>query len=185
MKYIFLTLFVFILVLNSGAQEKFLFNSQNTIGLLEGGSGSAFQLQTINGIAFKKWFAGLGTGIDYYYIRSVPLFLSANHNFLNKPRTPFVSLDAGANFAWVKKEQEGWGIINSDYSPSLYLGGNAGYKFGLRNNDALLLLVGYSLKELKENREVPTFCINPPCQTTIEKYNYNLRRISLRLGYQF
>jgi hypothetical protein len=65
------------------------------------------------------------------------------------------------------------------------MGGNVGYKLGLKNNDALLLLVGYSFKELKEKREVQTFCLNPPCATTIEKYDYNLKRVSFRFGYQF
>lgn len=173
------------IVLTSYAQEKPAFNSQNTIGLLEGGNGSAFQLQTINGIRYKKWFTGLGTGLDYYYIRSVPLFLSINHNLLNQKRTPFVSVDAGINFPWVKKEQETWGVINSKYTPSYYMAGNIGYKLGLKNNDAILLLVGYSFKELKERRELQTFCINPPCLTTIERYDYNLKRLSFKLGYQF
>jgi hypothetical protein len=185
MKRFLLCLFTFFLFFNTNAQDKISFNSQNTIGLLEGGSGSAFQLQTINGITQKRWFAGLGTGIDYYYIRSIPLFLSVNHNFLNKNRTPFVSVDAGVNYAWVKKEQEAWGVINSDYTPSLYTGGSVGYKLGLKNNDAFLILIGYSFKELNEKREVQMFCINPPCQTTTEKYNYKLQRVSFRLGYQF
>jgi len=186
MKYFLLYVLAFFLVFfTSNAQEKFSFNSQNTIGLLEGGNGSAFQLNTINGIAHKKWFAGLGTGIDYYYIRSIPAFLSVNYNFLHQKRTPFISLDAGINFPWVKKEREIWNVINSEFTPSLYMGGNVGYKLGLKNNDALLILVGYSFKKLKEKREMQTFCINPPCPTTIEKYDYNLKRLSLRLGYQF
>jgi hypothetical protein len=185
MKYLILVSISFFFLCTSYSQEKISFNSQNIIGLLEGGNGSAFQLQTINGISHKKWFAGLGTGIDYYYIRSIPFFLSINHNFLHKSRTPFVSVDAGTNFRWSNKEPESWGVINSEYIPALYMGGNVGYKLGLKNNDALLLLVGYSFKELKEKREVQTFCLNPPCATTIEKYDYNLKRVSLRFGYQF
>src|SRR5262245_27408802 len=77
------------------------FNSLAQLGILEGEAGTAFQLQTINGIQFKTWSAGIGVGLDYYKYRSIPLFLDLRKYILNKPRTPFLYADGGIHFAWV------------------------------------------------------------------------------------
>src|SRR5579862_3368717 len=84
-----LSLLVFMLIgmiKMSSAQQKSLpakwqFNSINSVGLLEGETGSAFQLQTINGAQYKSWFAGMGLGLDFYRIRSIPLFADIRKEF--------------------------------------------------------------------------------------------------------
>jgi len=68
------------------AQQKPRFSTQNMVGLLVGGSDNAPQVQTINGLAYRNWFTGVGAGIDWYYQRSIPLFLSANRFFTTSPR---------------------------------------------------------------------------------------------------
>lgn len=186
MKPILILLLLLLCNLSIKAQEVKSFSSQNLVGLLEGSNGSAFQLQTINGIKFNKWFTGIGTGLDYYFIRSVPVFLSVNHNFLSANKTPFISADAGINFAWMKRDINEWGgPISSNFSPSAYWSGNFGYRLGLKNNDAVVMLLGYSFKELKEKQEREVFCINPPCPSAAENFVYKLKRVSLRVGYQF
>ena len=170
------------------AQKKNGFASNNYVGILEGDDGSAFQLQTINGYRFNGWFAGLGLGLDYYRLRSVPFFLSLKKDFSLKNRGFYVTLDGGTNFAWVEDEenQNRWSpYISREWRPRLFWGSGLGYKFGLKNNDAVLLNLGYSFKRMHEVRQVPTMCINPPCPTTEESYDYQLKRVSLRLGYEF
>src|SRR5687768_15390308 len=81
------------------------FQSLLNIGLLEGQESSEFQIQTINGIQYKGWFAGIGAGVDYYRFRSIPLFLDIRKNILNKNFTPFIYADAGIHFPW-KKDNE-------------------------------------------------------------------------------
>jgi hypothetical protein len=58
----------------SETKKTILFHSINQVGILAGSSDATLQLQTINGINTKTWFAGLGVGLDYYYVRSVPFF---------------------------------------------------------------------------------------------------------------
>lgn len=183
----FTILFLLLFLLSgAGAQDKVRYSSMNYAGLLEGDNGSAFQLQSIQGVRFSRWFTGIGTGLDYYYLRSVPLFVSVNRNLFNQPRTPYVSLDGGINFAWYRREQERWGdFIGSDFSPSLYWNAGVGYKVYMRNRrDALLLNIGYSFKQLKEDKEKAVFCTNPPCPPRVEHYNYKLNRVSVKLGWQ-
>lgn len=180
------TLILLLLLTCSQAQDKAKYSSMNYAGLLEGDNGSAFQLQTVQGVKFSRWFTGIGTGLDYYYLRSVPLFLSVNRSLFNQPRTPYFSLDGGVNFAWYKREREQWSnFLGSEFSPALYWGAALGYKVSTRNKkDALLLNIGYSFKQLKEDQEQVVFCVNPPCPPKVEHYNYKLNRVSVKLGWQ-
>ena len=50
-------------------------------GLLDGAAGPSWQLQTINGIYYKTWFAGIGVGLDYYTMRTIPLFLDLRKEY--------------------------------------------------------------------------------------------------------
>ena len=170
------------------AQKKWQFHSQNYVGLLEGEVGSAFQFHTINGIQRGTWFAGLGTGLDWYMHRSVPLFLSINKDWKPSNRTFYFSLDGGTNFAWSKNQDGGgWSdFISREFSPALFWGAGIGYKAGLRNKkDAVLINLGYSFKRLKEEQIKSTYCINPPCPNYSEYYDYKTNRVSLRFGWQF
>lgn len=167
------------------AQKGWKFGSQNYAGILEGGSGTAFQLQTINGLKHKTWFAGIGTGIDYYFQRSIPLFVSVS-KFLPPGKLPlFFNADIGINFPWEKNgpyyfENPG------EYSSSLYWASGLGYKFRFKNkNEGLLLNLGYSFKHLINETEYTIPCLIPPCPVNNEKYDYRLRRLSLKVGWLF
>ena len=87
-KEIVLVLAVFCNCSSLFAQKKeWKFGSQNYAGITEGESGTGLQLQTINGFRYKTWFTGVGTGIDYYFQRSIPLFLSVS-KFLAPGKLP-------------------------------------------------------------------------------------------------
>ena len=81
MKRVLCLLFLLVLVTAINAQQKPRFSTQNSVGLLFGGSDNAPKVQTVNGIACRNWFAGIGTGIDWYTQRSIPLFLTGNRFF--------------------------------------------------------------------------------------------------------
>lgn len=170
-------------------QSQLKFHSQNYIGVLEGGAApSAFQLQSINGLQSGTWFGGVGTGIDYYFVRTVPLFLSFTEYFTAKDRSFYVTLDGGFNFVWDKTTGNLYNGFRSDgdFKPALYFGASAGYKIGLKNKrDAILLNIGYSAKHLKEKIRTNSFCNNPPCTELYEKYDYELNRLSLKIGWMF
>ncbi|MBC7851440.1 MAG: hypothetical protein H7Y31_16980 [Chitinophagaceae bacterium] len=171
----------------SNAQHKFLFHSQNVIGLLEGEDGSAFQFQTINGVQHGTWFAGIGTGFDWYLYRSVPLFVSLNKDFKLSNRTFYLSLDGGSNFPWISRDVDAFSnFTSSKFSSGGYWGTGIGYKAGFKNKkDAIILNLGYSFKRLKEIQRKPTACINPPCLELVEHYDYKSNRVLLRFGWQF
>lgn len=168
------------------AQQKIKFSSQNYLGFIEGEAGTSFQLHSINGLKYKTWFAGIGAGLDYYYLRSVPVFFSVNKFLGEKKRTFFVSGDAGMSFPWQKSGDFYYYYSSAQkYTPSLYWAQSIGYKIGFRGNDALLFSIGYSYKKLKGVSEYELPCINPPCPVNKERYEYRLKRISVKAGWMF
>ena len=52
-----------------------VFHSVEQGVLINGNRAVSGALQTVNGIGYGNWFAGIGAGIDFYRYRSVPLFL--------------------------------------------------------------------------------------------------------------
>lgn len=188
-KTLLLLLFLF-LMYSLPAQKKshshrISFSSQNYTGILEGEAGTSFQLQTINGLRYKTWFAGVGTGLDYYYQRSIPLFISLS-KFLPSAKTPFYfNGDVGINFPWSKNDRY-YFQYRGDFSPSLYWAGGFGYKFSFKKGDqGILLNLGYSYKHIIQETETSYPCLIAPCPVFKERYDYRLKRLSLKAGWIF
>jgi hypothetical protein len=153
-------------------------------GLLDGAAGPSWQLQTINGIYYKTWFAGIGVGLDYYTMRTIPLFLDLRKDIFRKGRTPFLYADGGIHFDWLRsKEKRAWG--SGEYNRGLYYDLGGGYKFGFGSRDALLVSVGYTLKTLREERLVIQQCFQAPCNPETDHYNYTFGRLFFKVGWQF
>ena len=179
-----------LLLLSNGtlAQKKFSFSSQTYVGIVSGEDYTELQIQAINGVKINKWFGGIGTGIDWYYLRSVPLFASVNRDIFQKGKKTFLlTADAGINFPW-KDERYYWidYVSDSKQSPGLYWAGGISYKFGVGKSDnAVLLNFGYSYKQAKETVTNIYPCFSPPCTPNVESFNYKLKRLSVRIGWAF
>lgn len=179
------------MAITSMAQREIIFTSRNYVGLLDGEQGSKFQLQTINGMKYKDWFAGVGTGIDWYYRRSIPLFLSVNKDLLRRgARNFFIATDAGVNFPWRVDKDYVAGYTIEKSLPGFYWGAGLGYKVGIgKSNDAILLQVGYSYKHVSEKASSIYYYTYPiiadPKPDMTNQFDYYLRRLSLKLGWNF
>ncbi|PWT72200.1 MAG: hypothetical protein C5B59_16385 [Bacteroidetes bacterium] len=178
--------------LTARAQEtkshRWQFHSLNQLGLLEGGSGSAFQMQTVNGIAYKGWFSGIGVGIDNYYFRSIPLFLDIRKNFRLGAGYIFTYGDGGIQFAWLTDRQI-TDMQNRFWTYSFSNGGYAdlglGYRIVIKNKLAFLLSAGYSYK-YSEAKVVINYCpLQEPCDPSHNTYHFNLDRLTFKAGIEF
>lgn len=163
------------------------FHSINSIGLLEGEAGSAFQLQTINGVQYKNWFAGAGAGLDYYRFRGVPIFLDIRKIFPLATNTFFVYGDIGMHAPWLTQKQKDSNYyisVLSDFKNGLYTDAGAGYQICLGNKAALLISAGYSFKSLRGTQidYSPMSYDGPPA---ITKLRYDLSRLSVKMGLKF
>ncbi len=171
------------------AQVKPKFSTQNYVGIVAGSRETELQVQTINGLSYKKWFTGIGSGIDWYFLRSIPVFVSAERSIsITAKRKLYFSSAAGANFPW---KNEGyynyyWGWDASKMYPGFYWNAGFGYKIAVgKQNDAILFHLGYSNKFYKEKVTSVYPCLIPPCPENTETFKYNLRALSLKLGWGF
>jgi hypothetical protein len=185
---IILTCLFFVVSISTMGQEKIKFSTQNFAGLLEGEYESNLQVQTINGMRWKSWFAGVGAGIDWYFFRSIPVFLSVDRHFFQKNnRSVFISADGGINVSWPRKYFDGWeNPIGGKFYNGEYFSSGLGYRIGLgKSSNAILLHLGYSYKHAKEKVTTVHPCLIPPCPEQVDVYDFHLRRLSLRIGWGF
>jgi hypothetical protein len=162
---------------------KWKFRSVNQVGLLQGEDKTAFQLQSVNGFQHSNFFIGLGTGLDYYKYKSVPLFADIRKYFGKANTAFFIYADAGIHFVWEKKNSSVYEI--EKYYPGLYTGAGIGYKAGFKNGMGLLLSAGYSYKRVNDRLQPGDPCYSPGCFIQSDYYRYNLNRLLLQLGWIF
>ena len=160
------------------------FSSINQIGTLHGSKGAYFQVQTINGIRYKTWFAGVGAGIDFYTRGGYPVFLDVRKDIFEKQSTPFLYADAGIHLVRDRKEEESQWYQNT-YSNGFYGDAGVGYKLGLGGAGRLLVSAGYSYKNINRRYEYVFACPTSRCYESYYTYKNYLHRLSLKLGLQF
>lgn len=158
------------------------FSSINQLGLLEGSSRTSYQLQTINGLRYREWFAGIGLGLDRYRFTTVPLFVDIRRELFRKPSTPFLYGDIGIHLPWVRDKEQAWGSRDADYNRGLYYDVGAGYSLDIGRKRSLLFSGGISLKKIRETRNYDVVCISFPCPEQSEQYNFSLKRFSIKAG---
>lgn len=187
---IYLIATVLLFQLGLAAQSlKLKFTSINEVGIVVGKSRSAYQLQTINGLTYKTFSAGIGVGIDDYYLKTVPLFLDVRKNFGSKKLHPFLYGDAGTNFPWNKADVGNPFINGGEYSKGIYLDAGAGYSIKIKKIGAMFLSIGYTSKTINEESYY-YYAIDPlPYPYTPETnkidYKYTLSRVTIKMGLSF
>ncbi len=179
------------------AQEKKVrkeFHSVNSVTLVNGNNSVSANLQSVNGFQKGALFAGLGTAIDYYLYRSVPVFADLRYEF--GPKGPlqgkkknkyFVYGDAGINFNWIQDQffddPSIWnGNASNSFKNGMYNDIGLGYNIKMKKEGALVLAIGYSQKNLKETE---TYLDWRTSELLKRENVYNLRRIMLKVGWQF
>jgi hypothetical protein len=192
----FILVLVMIFGINCIAQQKntnhfFRFHSINNEGLILGQAGSAFQLQTTNGFQHQSWFGGVGIGLDFYRLRSIPLFADFRKEFGKSENKFFVFADAGINFHWASDKEAKQFPMNDKVKNGFYGETGIGYKIKLNQKIAVLFSGSYSYKKLVEEGNNYIYYTYPIINGTDyplppkEKITYNLNRLILKLGVEF
>jgi hypothetical protein len=180
----FILLLFFFHVVDAQKQKPKLI-SINQVGVAWGGSDQDLQLQTINGIFYKTFSAGIGVGLDYYWQRTVPVFIDLRKDLFTRDKTPFVYADLGVNMPWVKTKEQTW--YKSDYHSGSYFDIGIGYKMKVYKKFSANLSFGYTQKVVKEERtsQVIMFDSFRYDENGLENYKYTLRRFSVKAGLSF
>ena len=151
-------------------------------GVLAGASDRQLQVQAVSGLQFGQWQAGVGTGIDYYYFRGVPLFADVRRTF-SKSRAFFSYANMGLHFPWVKGSgANDW--FKYSYKTGLYYDLGAGWQVKTGAHTAVVFSAGYSGKTIGETLTY-FFNIEPSPISHTTEFKYHLRRISIKAGFQF
>ncbi len=186
-------LIILFLVAATGGQaqqkKRWKYGSFYTAGLVTGASGDALAVQTVQGAWSKRFFAGLGTGLDWYYARSLPLFADLRYKLHERKKASFVYFDIGGNLATGKNEPEFPSpFYNYEFKGGIYLDAGVGYLLPIRKlGTAVLLTAGYSQKSMKETQTLkPEFDTDQPWPVWwgARKYetDYIFRRWTIKLG---
>jgi len=159
-------------------KDKFKFTSINEMGILAGESRAEIQLQTINGVSYKSFLAGIGLGMDDYYERTFPLFIDLRKRFSKKETAPFLYGDAGYSFI-SKNSMNAWEM---DRKGGLYYAVGLGYEIATNSKVKAVFDVGYSYKRFSRIID------NEPWRSSLhyfDTYDYSLNRISIKAGLRF
>lgn len=168
------------------AQKKIQYQTSIEAGLLEGQQGSAIQIHLSPGIKMNTWNVGMGVGLDYYDVRSIPVYLNLQKSVFSKDRSPFLYLKGGYHFPWVKNadnDRNWW--QQKETMGGLYYNGGIGYQLPALKGGSLFFAAGYSYKFYAEETSQQVVCITQPCPEYKERFEYKLRRVSLTTGLRF
>jgi len=167
-----------------GSNHTIYFRSIDNIGSLKGQAGASLQLETVNGIEMRSWFAGVGAGLDYYRFRSVPLFIQLRKEIGKKESKFFLYGDGGINFAWAFPRQKMRYANNDVVRNGVFAETGLGYKFCINAHNALLITAAYSYKKIVETNQV--FLGYAPGRISDQsRYDYNLNRMAIKAGWEF
>lgn len=172
--------------LHTPAQDvKARFSSLNAGGIIIGQTGTFGVFQTVNGMLYKKWFAGVGAGFDYYQYTSIPLFIDARR-YLGKGNNGFLYADIGYNFPRKNKPGEEISFYSSyHFTGGVYSDIGVGYGIKFLNKTAVLISGGFSYKNINNRIGVTVPCLVPPCPESFSDYKYEFNRVILKAGIQF
>jgi hypothetical protein len=169
-------------------KEKTVFDVVPSVGFING-SGAVSGLVDITAMIRKSdWAFGLGSGIDYYRVRTVPVYLAARRYLKNAPA--FFYGSAGYTIAAPLETQylhPGTYWMNSGRSSfSNGLNGDAGigYSFAPKKKHGLEIALGYSVKTLNESYTEYIFRDFPPYtrELTEHSFHYTFSRAVVRIA---
>lgn len=167
------------------------------IALLNGSSGTSTQIQLVGGWVKNNWHFGLGAGIDYYEMRSMPLFSDVRYHF-GKEQKIFTYANVGYNFSWVQDTHDPRFIIPPSsntvkQTDGLYTDIGIGYAIKIGKRNSLLMSTGFSVKQMGEEYHLLPYSswvwpsstpwINPE-STTVRKFDYTFKRVCFKVAYR-
>jgi hypothetical protein len=157
------------------------FSSINQVGITVGEDDPNFLIQSINGLRYRTWFAGVGIGLDAYKRSGIPLFLDIRKQLWDKAASPFIYADGGYHFI-VNRKVEKFSLID-EYTGGLFYDLGIGYKFIVTPKQHFLLSAGYSVKNMEYQQYYEQTVENTNEYRNI--YTYRLNRYSFKIGFQF
>lgn len=104
-----------------------------------------FTIHSVNGLQFKNgFFAGVGSGVEFFDLHVVPLFLDLKYEFLHSyPVTPYLYADCGYSFPFGKQEND------DKIEGGMLYGGGLGLRGQTKKGHQYAFSVGYRYQSLR------------------------------------
>lgn len=183
MKKFLLIIIMFLFCTCVFSQEKPRFKSMNSAGVAVGESHPQLLVQSVNGVKYNDWFAGLGVGLDEYEIKSLPLFLDIRMDFGDEKKG-FIYGDFGYNF-FLEDKQEKFTGRNTSWKGGVYSDVGVGFRTIFIKKVNMIFSLGHSYKNIKKT-EVSKICgFIPQCYEDISREKYHFGRLNLKVGWEF
>jgi hypothetical protein len=141
-----------------------------------------------------RWTFGMGSGIDHYQFRSVPLFTSVKRYWKHTDRGLFFYGEGGINLPWPTDDQRyyrqggfwGWGSIAqpSSFDPGVWMDLGIGYGFKSKRGHGLFLRAGQSVKTLGQRYNEQVWN-GTSTVTAARDINYLFGRLAIQAGFRF
>lgn len=155
------------------------------------GEATSGQLLFSSGVHFKSLAVGAGAGVDFYTLRTVPVFLELHKGFRAGEKTIWVFGDGGLNLPALTSDQKSngkdrWTVYqNEKFSSGYYMNGGIGVTLFEQKERQLLVLIGFGKKTMKQYYEQRVW-MGP--QTPVwepHTFKYEFNRWLIRLAYRF
>jgi hypothetical protein len=136
-----------------------------------------FSIQMVNGYKFaRRYFPGIGTGIEFYDQAYVPLFADFKYFLTDHRVSPFLKGSLGYSIP-IEDPPEEWGARTDNRGGILYSAG-VGTSIRTGSSSALVISLDYRFQSMKS---VYTVDWNDEVLNLEKQYN----RVSLRIGFIF
>ena len=160
------------------------FHSFNTVHVLNGSATTSLAVISVNGFQYGKFFTGIGTGFDYYYHTSVPLFIEARLDLAKRKGKLQLFGNGGLSFPFSSRNKRLEFKTGPYKTGGLYAGG-LDYLIPVKN-EAVIVGVGFSNKQVIQM--VDNNIWNPMLNRVENipiKDKYSINRIAIRVGWMF
>jgi hypothetical protein len=184
-KWIIIALFFPVLSFSQANSSHARIHTIVSIGAIGGESTVKPIAQLSSGLSFDRWFTGIGTGVDQYNFKSIPLFADLRMNF-GKTRSGFLYANGGYNFPYDNKSKNlGYGEADSHMYGGFYMDAGIGYRIRLNSSHRLLFSAGYSQKRIND-RIGYSLIYCPTCrEEDVYTYHYTMGRIVSKISLEW
>ena len=156
-------------------------------------TGAAVSMQ-IERVWKDRWTVGLGSGIDHYQFRTVPVFVAVKRYWMKSDHGLFFYGEGGINLPWTTEEQRyyrqggmwGWGSINqaSSFDPGIWTDLGIGYGFKGKKGHGIFVRAGQSVKTMGQRYMEQVW--NGTSSVMAERdINYLFGRLAIQAGFRF
>jgi len=157
-------------------------------GMLLGKNYTTYSLQTINGVAYRQYSAGIGIAYDNYGYKSIPLFADLRYSLLhNKNIALQVYGNAGVNTPLRNEEylphKYNDGRVRNKLHESFYTEAGLSFSVPLVHSLSLIAGAGYNYKTFKYTGI--SYVEDIPTPELHDNYTYHYGKYVLRVGIGF